>query len=349
MTIGETIGTDTLLQYNKAIRQLRKYLAGEERPSAKVALVCCVLFCWLESLRGEINLAFEHLRNGVDILVENDSPVGPIPPEAKGEDLEELKYVFMRMELQAMQFANIKSDEMRSPRLQLVSAEERTGAVSCVPSPMFSSLDEAHRVLHILEGWLFCFFAENHIYKFLPIEGLPPATLDEKRRLLVQYEMWSSALEAFIPERDAEEDDREPEVFEEGVMVLKLHHRMQQMLLRSVLPLQEEAVFDASPNPDIESILDWAERLSSSSTITPGSFSSETGIVAPLGILILRCHDEGTCRRAMSILSACKRRENFVDSQSLVDAVEQHAQIRARKALSEQIADAAQRHTFRRS
>ena len=307
------------------------------------------MFCWLESLRGEFNLAFEHLRNGVDILVESDAPLGPLPPEVKGEDLEELKYVFMRMELQAMQLANIKSDDCRSPRLQLVSAEERTGAVSLVPETMFSSLDEAHRVLHNLESWLFCFFAENHVYKFLPMEGLPPTTLEEKQRLLVQYEMWYTALEAFISEKDEEMDDREPEVFEEGVMVLKLHHRLQQMLLRSVLPQQEEAIFDATPSSDTEIILDWAERLSSSSTITPGSFSSETGIVAPLGILILRCHDEATCKRAMSILAACRRRESFVDSQTLVDAVEQHAQLRARKALSEQIADAAQRHTFRRT
>lgn len=255
----------------------------------------------------------------------------------------------MRMELQAIQFANIKFADSRAPRLQLTSADERSGVVPYVVASMFGSLDEAHRVLHILESWIFCFFAENHAYKFVPQDELPQLVLEEKERVLLQYDAWSAALEAFVSPRDDDMDDREPEVFEEGVMVLKLHHRMQQLLLRSIFPLQEEAVFDMSPNPDIECILEWAQRLSSSSTITPGTFSSETGIVAPLGLLILKCHDRGTCTRAMSILAACRRREGFVDSQMLVDNAEQFAQIRSRKCLSEQIADAAQRHIFRGS
>jgi len=101
-----------------------------------------------------------------------------------------------------------------------------------------------------------------------------------------------------------------------------------------------------TPNPDIESVLDWAAHLVASPNVSPGSFSSETGIVAPLGIIVLKCHDPEICARAMAILAAAKRKESFIDSQMLVDAVAQFAQIRARKELSEQIAYAGQRNAF---
>lgn len=346
--LGERISTDTLVQYNKAIRQLRNYLGSEDRPSAKVALICCVLFCRLESMRGEISPAFEHLRNGIDILCEHKSPTGLSETETQRDDLDELKYVFHRMELQAMQFNNIKFAEYGVPRLQLISADERAGIKSCVTSLTFSNIDEAHWTLDKLQSWFFSFFAENDTYKYVPLDELPDSLVEEKERLIAEYDMWQAALEESLVQVSTEGlGDRTPEVVEDGITVLKLHHRMQQMLLNSIFPLQEEAIFDALPNPDIECVLEWAERLRASPNVSPGSFSSETGIVAPLGILVLKCHDRETCARAMSILASSKRKESFIDSRMLIDAAEQFAQIRARKALSQQMAQSSQRLTFR--
>lgn len=344
---GERIGADTLVQYNKAIRGLRNHLGSEGRPSAKVALICCVLFCRLENIRGEIEPAFEHLRNGIDILCEHKSPNGLSDTETQRDDLDELKYVFHRMELQVMQFNNIKFAEHGHLRLQLISADERAGYAACVPPMRFDNLDEAHWSLDKLQSWFFAFFAENDIYKFLPLEELPKAVREEKDRLLTQYDRWQTALEnsTFL---DAAEGsmDRAPNVVEDGITILRLLHRMQQLLLRAILPLQE-AIFDVVPNPDIESVLDWAARLVASPNVSPGSFSSETGIVAPLGIIVLKCHDPEMCAKAMAILAAAKRKESFIDSQMLVDAAAQFAQIRARKELTEQIAYSGQRNAFR--
>lgn len=344
---GENIGAETLVQYNKALRQLRSHLGSEDRPSAKVALICCVLFCQFETMRGEITPAFEHLRNGIDILCEHKSPNDLSDTETQRDDLDELKYVFHRMELQAMQFNNIKFAEYGHLRLQLISADERAGNASCVPRMRFENLDEAHWSLDKLQSWFFAFFAENDIYKFLPLEELPTAVREEKDRLLTQYDMWQTTLlESTFQDIAEGSRDRTPEVVKDGVIILRLLHRMQQLLLRAILPLQEEAIFDVTPNPDIESVLDWAAHLVASPNVSPGSFSSETGIVAPLGIIVLKCHDPEICARAMAILAAAKRKESFIDSQMLVDAVAQFAQIRARKELSEQIAYAGQRNAF---
>ena len=59
---------ETLVQYNKAVRPLRKYLLNVEEPSTKIALICCALFYCFESTRRDYDSALAHLRSGLTIL-----------------------------------------------------------------------------------------------------------------------------------------------------------------------------------------------------------------------------------------------------------------------------------------
>ena len=62
-TDGGALTVETLQQYDKAVRKLRRYLATKEEPLIKVALICCVSFYSFESARGEYDNALEHLHN----------------------------------------------------------------------------------------------------------------------------------------------------------------------------------------------------------------------------------------------------------------------------------------------
>ena len=57
----------TLLQYNRAIRSLRIHLnAGEQ--ALEITLLTCVLFICLEFMRGNQDVALNHLQGGLHIL-----------------------------------------------------------------------------------------------------------------------------------------------------------------------------------------------------------------------------------------------------------------------------------------
>ena len=58
---------EALQQYNKAVGRLRRHLADEQQYSAKVALVCCVIFHCFENACGNFDTALTHLRNGLAI------------------------------------------------------------------------------------------------------------------------------------------------------------------------------------------------------------------------------------------------------------------------------------------
>jgi hypothetical protein len=56
-----------LIQYNKAIRSL-KSRRSDDAKTLEVTLLTCVLFVCLELLRGNPELALDHLQSGLNIL-----------------------------------------------------------------------------------------------------------------------------------------------------------------------------------------------------------------------------------------------------------------------------------------
>jgi hypothetical protein len=60
----------TLLQYSKAIRHLQPVLASKDPTSSMVVLVTCLLFTFLEYLRGQFEAAALHLHMGLRLLKE---------------------------------------------------------------------------------------------------------------------------------------------------------------------------------------------------------------------------------------------------------------------------------------
>ncbi|KAJ1323945.1 RNA polymerase II-specific transcription factor-like protein [Microdochium nivale] len=128
-----------------------------------------------------------------------------------------------------------------------------------------------------------------------------------------------------------------------GLGVVYVHYYMFYLILTSSLPEDTGAYsrvapsnshqdptaavqYHPSPQNPVEIILDIAEMIvynsgtnnsslnGSVNTERKRSISSETGIVAPLFLMIVRCADIATVRRAVGVLEASVRREGLYDS-----------------------------------
>jgi hypothetical protein len=116
---------------------------------------------------------------------------------------------------------------------------------------------------------------------------------------------------------------------EGGFEMLSICFRTMSVVLRASL---------ASPNGlpinfdnDFEKIMCLAElalnHSESKENRNRRHFSFETGIVAPLYILLGKCRDERLQRRALSLLKSSRRREGLLDAEMVVNIAERLHQV----------------------
>lgn len=356
---GNGCRVEVLQQYNRAVRQVRRYLSSTARPSIKVALICCALFYCFESTRGDYDSAREHLRSGLMMLQlakTNGTDDKPLHDSLDSrEDLEQLTQIFARLDLQATMF-----DDTRVPFFELTSAEERCGGISVIPNTVFGNMEEARVTLDKLQNQLFNFLTRNNHYKFVPVEDLPDSLVREKRELAKQFRRWSVALDGLLElqtQRSVGERLQDnPELHmstQQGATILKLHHRLAHMFLLASFP-ENSSVFGASPNMDAEFVLEMAESLVQSnnkshldmlpaSSTTSRCFSVEMGIVAPLFLLAMKCRDAHVRQKAMSLLAVSNRREGLIDAQMVLGIVERVAMLQRKEEVTPLVVEAARR------
>jgi hypothetical protein len=350
---------EVLQQYNRAVRQLRSYLSGTAQPSIKVALICCALFYCFDSARGDYDSAREHLRSGLVMLQfaktnGTDDKASPDSLDSR-ENLEQLTQTFARLDLQATM-----SDDTRVPFIELTSAEERCGARPVVPSTVFGNMEDARRTLDKLQNQLFNFLTRNNRHKFVPVGGLPDSLVLEKGELAKQFRRWSAALDGFLElqtQRTVDEglhgNPELPMHIQRGATILKLHHRLGHMFLLAGFP-EDPSVFGATPNPDVEFVLAMAESLvqsnhesnlysPSTSPATSRSFSAEMGIVAPLFLLAMKCHDGYMRAKAVSLLAISNRREGLIDGRMVLGIVERVEMLKRKEETTPLVVEAARR------
>ncbi|KAM0411004.1 hypothetical protein ACHAPD_010826 [Fusarium lateritium] len=209
----------------------------------------------------------------------------------------------------------------RVPTLSLSDWEtHKADYDALVPEFCFSTLQEANESLVKLQSWLYSFVNKNADIHDAGIDLLSSNVLDEKAALVTAYSSWRYAFE------NSQLMEKYDDHTTYGHRFLLVHFCICQMIVESKFPVNEE-VFGASPNPAAHQILDLAETLldytaklnsSPSATQTPRrNFSLESGVVAPLFALALKCSDESVVTRAAHMLSVSQRREGLYDAQTM--------------------------------
>ncbi|XEV03220.1 hypothetical protein FSHL1_008507 [Fusarium sambucinum] len=309
---SQAANVEILDNYGKAIRTIRRRLAQPSPDTTKVALICCIIFYCCETTLGNPDSAQQHLSNGLELL----KSMSRHPTEMEKDEIKELKTIFERLDMQASFF-----QDDRVPTLSLSDWEtHKADYDALVPKSGFSTLQEANESLVKLQSWLYSFVNKNADIHDAGIDLLSSVVLDEKAALVTAYSSWRYAFE------NSQLMDKYDDHTMYGYRFLLVHFCICQMIVESKFPVNEE-VFGASPNPAAHQILDMAETLldytaklnsSPSATQTPRrNFSLESGVVAPLFALALKCSDESVVARAAQMLSKSQRREGLYDAQSM--------------------------------
>lgn len=255
-----------------------------------------------------------HLQSGLRLL----SSSNHAQEEEKTKGLRMLAQIFQQLDLQATLF-----DDERMPSLGLAYGQSLHGMLR---TEKFIGVGDAHRSLIRLQHELSRFLVANAQYK-LPIrEQIPMHILEEKAQLLHSSKLWKVKCDNLMNRQQPGDQTMR------GVRALLIQWHVSGMLLEADYPTNA-AVFGTSPNPRAQEIIALARcvlmpseiKNVSAETSRPSSrkFSSDTGVVAPLFILAMKCSEESIRAEAAALLSASHRREGLYDSESMAAIINQ--------------------------
>ncbi|KAF4969484.1 hypothetical protein FSARC_3270 [Fusarium sarcochroum] len=315
---GLVRNVDTLTQYGKALRAVRRRLGQPTNATLKTVLVCCIIFYCCESALGDRDAALQHLSNGVKMLASAQHEQAG----KESDDMKKLSAIFERLDMQASFFEDDRSPLLTfSPWKSVVTRDD-----PLLHEESFSRLQDAQESLIRLQAWLYHFVNEYAHLHEEPKEALPSYVLQERDALVQGYTAWGKALNDFWV--GAQHDQRNLY----GYRTLLVQFHVCRMILESKFPKNDD-IFDVSPNLDVQMILDLAESLlqhtveknaSTNATKSPRrNFSLETGIVAPVFALAIKCSDEAIITRAAQMLASSQRREGLYDAQVMAQIVTQ--------------------------
>lgn len=331
---GTVSSEDHVIQYGKALRGLRRCIAhpGNSPLERSSILVCCLLFFCYENGRGDPHAALTHLDNGLRILKHHEPRDESLhgAPEGKPEALDpHLVQLFHRLDCQATLF-----DDGRTPLSSIPGWDHVWNGFTTKHAYRIRSVADAHTGLAILQARVARLLTSEVQYKDAPVNELPERICVEKRHLAEWESIWHTAMEEFISTQtesvqlhmkipsSAPRQSPEPEIARQ-IRTLTIHYRLCQMFLRSSFP-PNPTIWTASPNLKAHEILTHCEALADcvpgrSAANPPSTFpklSCETGLLAPLFMLAMKCSNVSVRQRAISQLQKLSgRKEGLYDAE----------------------------------
>lgn len=315
---AQVASVETLDHYGRAIRTIRKRLAQESTDSIKFALISCIILYCCESTLGDQDAALQHLGNGLKLFKSFTSNA----KKGGNDDIKQLTTMFERLDVQASFFQDDRVPILSLPDWKIHKADYE----ALVPEKGFFTLQEAHESLVKLQAWIYSFVNTNIDVDKASADLPNSEILDEKEALVQGFNSWNHAVDTFKLMKQHDEQV----IYGLGVLLVQSYTC--EMILQSKFPANEQ-VFGASPNPAAHRILDLTEELleyttkinssSRATGTTRRNFSLESGIVAPLFALALKCSDESVTTRAAQMLSSSYRREGLYDAQTMAQILAQ--------------------------
>lgn len=311
----DQINSNALLQYNKALRQLQKYISNKELLDEKTILVCCKLFYCIEVARQDYPTALRHVRAGLVLLKEwggrqKKRPISNMNTTSL-DDVDDLVEAFCALDVQIRIFENGKP-----PYVVLTTPEERSGAVSCVP-PTFHSLADAWNVTKKLVNWGSHFLASRIEHERGVPEDNEIGNMSERAVLEKAIDQWPTPFRAFMESQNS----NTPSVDRDSAVMCAAIHRGMKVLVH--LAAGESAV---EVNGDINDILDMVAAIIDNQDIDTKSphrgFGFETGLISVLWLLMMNAQDPAMRARALRLMKMWPRREGIWDGARMSTVVE---------------------------
>lgn len=308
---GDYTKYGALAQYGRAIKALRQRIEKPGHDTVKTALTCCILFYAFEAALGNNAAALRHLDSGLDLL----SAHRHHPELENMDELNTLSHILERLDMQTSIF-----DDSRNPRL-LHSTEALRDTAA------FQSLDEASWAFIRVQNSFFNFLTTRVPYSLSWEDSLLSSVAEEKRLLQDLFDGWISRFEKSGLGKDHEKQEYI------GAKILLVTWHVSIMLCEAQYPTRDSRFFALGSTQPHE-ILDMAQEVldhfqrgqkgtEKDLVSQRRTFSSESGILAPLIALATKCPHEAVCKRALEMLHRSGRREGLLDAGSMAQEISQ--------------------------
>ncbi|EME44983.1 hypothetical protein DOTSEDRAFT_79140 [Dothistroma septosporum NZE10] len=197
---SESFSPSTLGAYQIALRELRRYMSKEVKPTCEVVLVCCILLYTFDKVRGDFAAADVHLRSALAILsnatgMRRRVRVGPSSSTVGGkDDLHDLTVHFMQMDIEATM-----QDLDRGPMRALADYGIEAPYLDA-NSPYQQTFWTPH---DCMESWMFIchdvwrFIGTNARYRHVPIFTIPLVIAEDRAKLLSWVKRWKQAMDDY--------------------------------------------------------------------------------------------------------------------------------------------------------
>lgn len=301
-------------QCNRAIAELtngQKRTMGTDimgrsrrRPNSRVALTTCILFTAFEAMQGRCDSAVSHALQGRRLLQANDKPFASSMTRAEEEDLEYMRPIIERLEVQATALL----DKGRRPEAEM------SNWPPLPPIERVYSLDHAHSTLHSAMN-----SAMRFMQGFHPTAPKDHITVNMAEKFIIfgpWFAQWEAAFTTFLSEHRDIMTNQDLK----RAMVLKANHLIGTMLAsvdQSAGPMAYDA-FEA----EFRAIVDLSREVLATYSCPPlptlvagGTgvpyLSFSLWVTDPLWMAISRCRNTSIRQAAFTLLSQNPRQEGI--------------------------------------
>ncbi|VUC29844.1 unnamed protein product [Clonostachys rosea] len=281
-------------QFTNSISRLVPLMSQAKPENTILVLICCLLFVFIESLKGSQTEALRHLTAGCRLLA---SP-HDLPPELEGK-VREIATVFRGLGA----VANMFNEDKIIPDLASY-AELPRGYED--PTRPYKSLDEAEQALAHLDlvlSDIHCTYDDS--------EGPFPERLKEMNEETFQalgkrFRKWEARFETTL------ESLGPPRSYK--LLNLKLQRDLWAQMIKQ--PYGEEPVIGVEK---CMSFMDQAEELLEMTNPTQRVFTANADLIPVLVVVYGSCPVVDVRKRAIALLRLRSRREGFWDSYEAAD------------------------------
>jgi len=309
--------------YNTAIRQIVRVTDSES--SWVGVLLTCIMFCAIESLRGNFSKCLQHARSGMKIAeqVRQEAHSGQ---KTRSVDLEMLDRTFTALQNQIMRLGDSSTSEV------FQNLHQKFGPVP----QQLESVEEAQTWLEILLNEVMAFLNDHEpIYEAQRLSSgtVNMSTIPKFCMLRQRVESWSIAVNNIESRADINSGTRY-----QAFLILKIYQSILKVLLEALL--REEDVFDTF-NSELAGALKLAEvflqlqgssgrlgphdtgvlgarlcgtALALSKPPTVPTFSMSMGVIPVLVLVSIKSNKPEIRDEALRLLRCSNRREGIWDS-----------------------------------
>lgn len=303
-------------QYNEAISHLMPLMSSNEESKIPLILTCCLLFVFLEVLRGSPDEAIHHLASGSRLLTSLSQNYNSQSGTLDEETLREIACLFRGIGAEVTFFTESRLlSDMGSYAFplsqEIESIEHMDEELSKIEMQMFDVewTDDRDKA-----------YIHRH-----DVENLTPEQLAHReqeratwRTIRVNFERWEKRFDRTLLTLTPEE--------RESLIVLTLQFQRRMWRQMTDGDDTEESYWDEDDIyitvEDANSLLDDVERLLLMSPATTRTFTLRADFVPALTVIYGGCTDVAVRRRAIGLLRLRRRREIVWDSENVAKFLE---------------------------